>query len=116
MYAYHHHIQLPTEFYDIVWSPDGELLALAGISGGVFIVTKTNRFVSMLQGYIGKAESLSWSPDGRKIVCADTMDTMGNEVRRYTDIIHTVQIWDVATGMVIQNLYSSPTIPIRWVK
>ena len=70
--------------YDMVLSPDGKLLAVAGKIGIWLYDAGTGEERALLRGHTGPVESVSFSPDGLTLV-SGSLD-------------HTVRLWDVATG------------------
>lgn len=52
--------------------PEGEPVPLAGASGSFFCVEPDGRWTRMLSD-IAITNSLAWSPDGRRMYCADTV-------------------------------------------
>lgn len=79
---------------DIEYSPDGKLLAAASDSGIWLYDTVTHQEVTHLVGHQGLVNSISFSPDSKKLASGDS--------RSY------VYLWDIATGKLLRRLVLEP--------
>ncbi len=79
-----------------VWSPDGRWIAATRPNyQGIWLVAADGSGVRQLTDALGAGFGMSWSPDGRAILCRVSRER--NKRRE-----HAVQIIDVATGRVTQ--------------
>jgi WD40 repeat protein len=60
---------LKVDMFDMNWSPDGQLLAVA-TSAGVKLLNTQLAEVAMLQGHTGNVVSVTWKPDGTELASA----------------------------------------------
>ncbi len=95
------------EVFDLAWSPDGDVLATAGLEDGrgvVSVVDRAGRSVSVLRDDPGVAIlSLAFSPDGRSVATARV--PMDRPDPDFTG----VQIWDREDGDVAARIETGAT-------
>src|SRR5512145_3142614 len=58
-----------TELYDARWSPDGQVLAVAG-DWGVKIFDANLQEIAHLQGHTGSVVSVTWNPNSQQLASA----------------------------------------------
>ena len=75
----------------VAFSPDGQVLAVAGSIGIWLYDAATSRELALLTGHTGRIESVSFSPDGSMLASGGS------------DVI----LWDVASGSQLATLYGS---------
>ena len=75
--------------YEIKYSPDGNLLAVASSIGIWLYDAKTGKELDLLTGHTPDVESVCFSPDGKTIAGAS---------------YNTVRLWDVSAGQHIRKL------------
>jgi WD40 repeat protein len=62
---------------DVAFSPEGTLLATAGVQSTINIWDFTNRTVRFqLEGHLGWVNALTFSPDGKRLISADSDGTI----------------------------------------
>jgi WD40 repeat protein len=108
-YRYHMHTgSLET----IVWSPDGKLIASAGLSAGLeetlLIINAVDS--SVVSRYIGTSSNgssfLSWSPDSTRIVTLyDTQNGHSQPI---------LQVWDVKTSKTLLTFGNANVQQVAW--
>ncbi len=76
--------------YEVAFSPDGSLLAVASSIGIWLYDAATSRELALLTGHGGRVFSVSFSPDG------NTLASGAND--------NTIKLWDVATRQNIATL------------
>jgi hypothetical protein len=78
---------------DVVFSPDGEILATAGLNDGGIVKLwnpKTGKELKTLAGHTDGILALSFSPDGQTLASAS--------------LDRTVKLWNATTGKELQTL------------
>jgi len=97
----------------LTFSPDGKMLATAGMKTIELWDTQTAKLTKTLSGNTGSLQWLAFSPDGRKLASASatttTKDKNGAEVKEPG----RTKIWDVETATPKLTLDESPDS--RWV-
>lgn len=76
-----------------VFSPDGKWLALgphAAQSGVKLIDAKTGQLHQTLPGAVSRTNTMAWSPDGKELVLASTMD-------------RSIRVWNVADKKFVKT-------------
>jgi WD40 repeat protein len=58
------------EITDIIWSPDGTMLA-GGADGEVYVWTTDGELLLQIQGLEGQIQALDWSPNSSRLAIAD---------------------------------------------
>src|SRR5262249_51101293 len=51
----------------VAFSPDGTLLAFAGLDRGVYLATTTGHIIAQGTGHRGPILGVDWAPDGRRV-------------------------------------------------
>ena len=75
----------------LTYSPDGKMLAVAGVNGSIGLWNvATGALSHLLHGHQGRANAVAFSPDGMILVSG------GGD--------HAVNLWDVATGALVRSL------------
>ena len=82
-------------------SADGKQIASGSFNATIKIWDETGKLTTTLQGHKNPIRSLSFSPDGKRIVSVS-----GGIVLPSND--HTVKLWDVATGEELISLSGRP--------
>ncbi len=77
-------VAVPTRVFNHVWSPAGDLLAIAAEDGDVYLWQPESGMQRVLRGHSEPATRLSFTPDGR-LLATGSRDG-------------TTRIWDVAQG------------------
>ena len=88
---------------DVVWSPDGELLATASADQTIRIHNgESGELVQTLAGHADTVDGVAWSPDGRKFASVSTD--------------RTIRFWDVGAGNLLQTLegHHEGVITLAW--
>jgi WD40 repeat protein/serine/threonine protein kinase len=85
-------VPIQTDIRLVVFSPDGQQLAVAATEPALYLVDRsTGQVLHVLHGHTGLAYAASFSPDGRRLV------TAGDDL--------TVRLWNTATGALQQELH-----------
>jgi WD40 repeat protein len=82
------------QIFDLAYSPDGKLLALAGYREVRLLDASTKQQVTVLGGHAGGVRAVAFSGDGRLLAAAGGMPARSGEVR----------IWDVAERKLLYAL------------
>lgn len=77
---------VPQRIFDLAWSPDGKLLALAGFREVRLVDPSTRQTLATLQGGASVIRAVTFSRDGRLLAASGGLPARQGEV----------QIWDVA--------------------
>jgi len=89
----------------LAWSPDGKLLATSAFERGVVVFDlQTGNIVSHQAGFLVDPYSISWSPDGSRLVAAGDL---GYGFRRWRiDIDEAVRLYDPHVDAASQLAWS----------
>jgi WD40 repeat protein len=97
------------------WSPDGDLLAIAGDHRLIEIYnTTTWERERVLSGHDGSILSLDWSPDGTRIASGEGTDQV---LPHYIEENkNNIKIWDVTTGKELMTLsgHEDSVMSLSW--
>ncbi len=75
----------------VVFSPDGDILAVGGSLGNIFLwKTKDGQQLFLCQRHAGWVSSVAFSPDGQMIASGSSD--------------HTIKLWDIKTGQCLHIL------------
>jgi len=83
------------EIFDLAYSPDGKLLALAGYREVRLLDATTKQQLAVLDGHAGAVRALAFSRDGRFLAAAGGLPARQGEVR----------IWDVAARKLVHSIH-----------
>ena len=87
---------------DVAWSPLGDRLAISNRSTlSIWDATGENK-ITTLAGHVDRVNSVSWSPDGTRLVT--------------TDAIREIRIWDLRSPVQTPSSIGtgSPVVQIEW--
>jgi len=83
-----------TQIFDLAYSADGKLLALAGYREVRLMDASTRQQLAILNGHAGGVRAVAFSRDGRLLAAAGGLPARSGEVR----------IWDVAERKLLHTL------------
>jgi len=83
------------QIFDLAYSPDGKLLAVAGYTEVRLVDPATKRQLAALQGHAGAVRALAFSHDGKLLAAAGGLPARSGEVL----------IWDVAQGKLLHTIH-----------
>lgn len=83
------------EIFDLAYSPDGKLLALAGYREVRLLDATTKQEVAVLEGHAGAVRALAFSRDGQFLAAAGGLPARSGEVR----------VWDVASRKLLHTIH-----------
>jgi len=86
---------IKAQIFDLAYSPDGKLLAVAGYREVRLLDASTRQEVGKLTGHAGDVRSLAFSPDGKLLAAAGGLPARSGEVL----------IWDVANRKPLHTIH-----------
>ena len=97
---------------NIVWSPDGKLIASGGVQEVVRICRASDgTIVSIYAGNsISEKWLLSWSPDSTRVA----IENDGPDVQSAQLPSQTLQVWDVSAGKTLFTFADAPMLSVAW--
>jgi len=88
-------VPVKPQIFDLAYSPDGKLLALAGYREVRLIDAATKQPLATLTGHAGTVRSLAFSRDGRMLAAAGGLPARSGEVKIWDveqrKLLHTIQ-------------------------
>jgi WD40 repeat protein len=87
----------------VVYSADGNRLASASDDGTVK-VWDTQTGEELFSSRIGRFDRMEFSPDGKRLVTANSGPWQGGQQGRYFDVPCDVKVWDAETGQELLSL------------
>jgi WD40 repeat protein len=88
-------VSLKPQIFDLAYSPDGKLLALAGYQEVRLIDPATKQELATLKGHAGNVRSLAFSRDGKLLAAAGGLPARSGEVL----------IWDVEQRKLLHTIH-----------
>jgi WD40 repeat protein len=82
--------------WELAWSPDGLLLAGAGLDGYVYVMDVDGKIAEAFAGHSASVYTVAWSPDGRFLASGGLLDRF-------------VRIWNLTTRKLHRQIY-----PVRY--
>lgn len=87
-------VPLKPQIFDLAYSPDGKLIALAGFKTVRLLDAATRQPLGELTGHVETVRSVAFSHDGTLLAAAGGLPARKGEVR----------IWDVSTRKLVQTI------------
>ena len=78
---------------DLRWKPDGQALALAGISGGLFVLASDLTRLSCLPESVRETRAFAWHPTENRLAASCVLGLDVDD-----ELIVQTCIWDIETG------------------
>lgn len=88
-------VPVTPEIFDLAYSPDGKLLALAGYQEVRLVDAATKQQLAALTGHAGAVRAVTFSRDGRRLAAAGGLPARSGEVL----------IWDVAQRKLLHAVH-----------
>jgi WD40 repeat protein len=88
-------VPVKPQIFDIAYSPDGKLLALAGHEEVRLVDAATKQQLATLPGHAGAVRAVAFSPDGKLLAAAGGFPARAGEVR----------IWDVEHRKLLHTIH-----------
>ena len=83
------------QIYDLAWSPDGKLIALAGFRSVRLVDAESKQQIAELSGEADAVRAVAFSRDGKLLAAAGGLPARSGEVK----------IWDVASRKLVSTIH-----------